>query len=92
MLEERQNNSEESAENVDAATEKNNEQFVENLCKKYNLVYCEGDSVGGERNQLDLLERVYVLISKRMSVGEINWVTPDNKYFFTFKSWKAAVI
>ena len=86
------NDSEELNENVDAATEKKNEQFIENLCKKYKLVYCEGDSVGGERNQLDLLKRVHVLISKRMPVGKINWVTPDNKYFFTFKSWKPVAL
>ena len=86
------NDLEELNENVDAATEKKNEQFIENLCKKYKLVYCEGDSVGGERNQLDLLKRAHVLISKRMPVGKINWVTPDNKYFFTFKSWKPVVL
>ena len=86
------NDSKNLNENVDAATEKKNEQFIENLCMKYKLVYCEGDSVGGEMNQLDLLKRAYAFISKRMSVGKINWVTPDNKYFFTFKSWKPVVL
>ena len=68
-------------------TEKQNEQYVEQLCKKYNLIYCEGDSVGYEKNQLETLKEVQSLISIRMPTGRIDWIVPDNKYFFTFRSW-----
>lgn len=79
-------------ENVDAATEKRNEQYVEKLCNQYRLIYCEGDSVGGEKKQLEILKRAQALISKRMPVGRIDWIVPDNKYFFTFKSWKPVTL
>lgn len=75
-------------ENVDAATEKENEEFVENLCRKYGLIYYEGDSVNGNKSKLDVLKRAHELISERMPVGKIKFAHPDNAYYFTFQSWK----
>ena len=79
-------------ETLDAAAEKRNEEYVEQLCNKYKLIYCEGDSVGGEKRQLETLKEVRALISKRMPVGRIDWIVPDNKYFFTFKSRKSGTL
>lgn len=74
---------------IDEDIEHENEQYVAELCKEFNLIYCEGDSVGGNKRQLDALNEVYKILSKRMPVGKIRWIVPDNRYFFTFKSWKS---
>ena len=76
-------------ENVDAATEKRNEKFVESLCKRYKLTYWEGDSVCGDVSKESVLRKVRSIIAERMPVGQIKFAHPDNVYYFTFKSWKS---